>query len=119
MFHFININFQHDPETKECSPGGDKGNYIMFARATSGDKPNNNKFSECSLRSMSQVMEEKARSKDGCFIGKERNDLLYVSIYSNYLYEHITNNLYKFFFGNIYFELNGIIPFCIKVHSAF
>ena len=45
----------------------------MFARATSGDKPNNNRFSVCSLRSMAQVMGEKARSYDGCFIGKSTN----------------------------------------------
>ena len=67
------ILLQHDPEEKTCSPGGDKGNYIMFARATSGDKPNNNKFSHCSQQSMARVMEVKARHKDGCFIGKWRN----------------------------------------------
>ena len=43
----------------------------MFARATSGDKPNNNKFSECSQASMALVMEAKARHTAGCFIGEE------------------------------------------------
>ena len=61
---------QHDPETNECSPGGERGNYIMFARATSGDKPNNNKFSLCSQVSMALVMEAKARHTAGCFIGR-------------------------------------------------
>ena len=41
----------------------------MFARATSGDKPNNNKFSACSKASMATVMEAKARHTSGCFIG--------------------------------------------------
>ena len=43
----------------------------MFARATSGDKPNNNKFSECSQASMALVMEAKARHTAGCFIGEK------------------------------------------------
>jgi disintegrin and metalloproteinase domain-containing protein 10 len=66
----IRFSLQHDPETKACSPGGEYGNFIMFARATSGDKPNNNRFSHCSVESMSRVMEVKARSSDGCFIRK-------------------------------------------------
>ncbi|RWS16819.1 hypothetical protein B4U79_10850 [Dinothrombium tinctorium] len=46
----------HDPEDdKSCTPGGENGNYIMFARATSGDKGNNNKFSPCSLKSINAV----------------------------------------------------------------
>ena len=57
----------------ECSPGGEPGNYIMFARATSGDKPNNNKFSACSKASMATVMEAKARHTLGCFIGAPRS----------------------------------------------
>ncbi|XP_077994066.1 disintegrin and metalloproteinase domain-containing protein 10-like [Glandiceps talaboti] len=54
-----------------CRPGdttspADKaeGNFIMYARATSGDKPNNNKFSECSVGNMSAVLDKK---KDICF----------------------------------------------------
>jgi disintegrin and metalloproteinase domain-containing protein 10 len=65
-----NMGSQHDPETKDCAPGGEPGNYIMFARATSGDKPNNNKFSQCSKDSMSMVIAAKARSSAGCFISK-------------------------------------------------
>lgn len=44
LAHEIGHNFgsPHDPEI--CTPGGDDGNYIMFARATSGDKKNNNKW---------------------------------------------------------------------------
>ena len=62
----------------DCSPGGENGNYIMFARATSGDKPNNNKFSGCSKDSMALVMEAKARHSGGCFIG---NKAIYVAVF--------------------------------------
>lgn len=43
------------------------GNYIMYARATSGDKTNNNKFSICSIRNISAVLMKK---RDICFVGK-------------------------------------------------
>eukprot|EP00058_Branchiostoma_floridae_P012383 XP_002597871.1 hypothetical protein BRAFLDRAFT_128419 [Branchiostoma floridae] len=46
---------RHDPEGA-CSPGGEFGNYIMFAQATSGDKNNNNKFSSCSLDSIRRTV---------------------------------------------------------------
>lgn len=62
------IYVQHDPD--ECSPGGEDGNFIMFARATSGDKRNNNRFSRCSLISINPVLDVKARSTKGCFAGK-------------------------------------------------
>ena len=49
---------QHDPENnKACVPGGEDGNYIMYARATSGDKKNNRQFSPCSLKSVREVGE--------------------------------------------------------------
>ncbi|CAL1300960.1 unnamed protein product, partial [Larinioides sclopetarius] len=70
LAHEIGHNFgsPHDPEDDlHCTPGGDHGNYIMFARATSGDKKNNNKFSPCSLRSINAVLNTKARSTKGCF----------------------------------------------------
>lgn len=60
-------NLQHDPE--QCTPGGEDGNFIMFARATSGDKKNNNKFSPCSLKAIEPVLNTKARSAKGCFTG--------------------------------------------------
>ncbi|XP_049820176.1 disintegrin and metalloproteinase domain-containing protein 10-like isoform X2 [Aethina tumida] len=67
LAHEIGHNFgsPHDPE--QCTPGGEDGNYIMFARATSGDKKNNNKFSPCSLKSINPVLNFKARSPKGCF----------------------------------------------------
>ncbi|XP_064536171.1 uncharacterized protein Kul isoform X1 [Drosophila montana] len=67
LAHEIGHNFgsPHDPE--QCTPGGEDGNFIMFARATSGDKKNNNKFSACSLKSIEPVLNAKARSMKGCF----------------------------------------------------
>ncbi|TSK20045.1 Disintegrin and metalloproteinase domain-containing protein 10 [Bagarius yarrelli] len=65
--HEVGHNFgsPHDSGT-ECTPGESKvpdmkerGNYIMYARATSGDKLNNNKFSICSIRNISQVLDKK------------------------------------------------------------
>lgn len=73
---FLLHPFQHDPE--QCTPGGEDGNYIMFARATSGDKRNNNKFSPCSLKAIEPVLNAKARSNKGCFTGKHYKLLLVI-----------------------------------------
>lgn len=51
----------------------------MFARATSGDKKNNNKFSPCSLNSINPVLNSKARSQMGCFTG-----IIYVALPVSY-----------------------------------
>lgn len=65
---------QHDPDNKDCAPGGTKGNYIMYARATSGDRYNNNKFSNCSLKSIrSNVDSKRERSEyNFCFISADK-----------------------------------------------
>ncbi|MCL4144543.1 UNVERIFIED_CONTAM: hypothetical protein GTU68_030727 [Idotea baltica] len=44
----------------------------MFARATSGDKQNNNKFSPCSLKQINNVLNSKARDAKGCFTEPQR-----------------------------------------------
>ncbi|KAF5906559.1 disintegrin and metalloproteinase domain-containing protein 10, partial [Clarias magur] len=71
--HEVGHNFgsPHDSGS-ECTPGESKssdmkenGNYIMYARATSGDKSNNNKFSICSIRNISQVLDKK---RGQCFV---------------------------------------------------
>uniref|UniRef100_A0A672NW75 Disintegrin and metalloproteinase domain-containing protein 10 n=1 Tax=Sinocyclocheilus grahami TaxID=75366 RepID=A0A672NW75_SINGR len=65
--HEVGHNFgsPHDSGS-DCTPGEsktqdqkEKGNYIMYARATSGDKFNNNKFSICSIHNISQVLDKK------------------------------------------------------------
>ncbi|XP_037652175.1 disintegrin and metalloproteinase domain-containing protein 10 [Sebastes umbrosus] len=71
--HEVGHNFgsPHDSGI-ECTPGESKqqdkkeqGNYIMYARATSGDKLNNNKFSICSIRNISAVLTKK---RNDCFV---------------------------------------------------
>ncbi|TNN87505.1 Disintegrin and metalloproteinase domain-containing protein 10 [Liparis tanakae] len=71
--HEVGHNFgsPHDSGI-ECTPGESKmqdkkeqGNYIMYARATSGDKLNNNKFSLCSVRNISAVLTKK---RNDCFV---------------------------------------------------
>ncbi|TKR93500.1 hypothetical protein L596_007945 [Steinernema carpocapsae] len=59
LAHEIGHNFgsPHD-FPQECQPGLPDGNYIMFASATSGDKPNNAKFSKCSVANISMVLSE-------------------------------------------------------------
>ena len=56
---------QHDPSTSNCSPGSNGGgNYIMFPRATNGQRGNNNRFSPCSIDSIRDALES---SKSDCF----------------------------------------------------
>ncbi|XP_050669592.1 disintegrin and metalloproteinase domain-containing protein 10 [Leptidea sinapis] len=58
LAHEIGHNFgsPHDYPS-ECRPGGQAGNYIMFASATSGDRPNNSRFSACSVGNISAVLD--------------------------------------------------------------
>jgi len=69
LAHEIGHNFgsPHDyPEA--CRPGGTKGNFIMFASATSGDRDNNNKFSRCSVHNISAVLDAVVEDrKTNCF----------------------------------------------------
>uniref|UniRef100_H2T9T6 Disintegrin and metalloproteinase domain-containing protein 10 n=1 Tax=Takifugu rubripes TaxID=31033 RepID=H2T9T6_TAKRU len=71
--HEVGHNFgsPHD-SGPECTPGEsksqdmkEKGNYIMYARATSGDKLNNNKFSVCSVNNITNVLQKK---RNNCFV---------------------------------------------------
>ncbi|XP_036343377.1 disintegrin and metalloproteinase domain-containing protein 10 homolog [Rhagoletis pomonella] len=69
LAHEIGHNFgsPHDYPL-ECRPGGLNGNFIMFASATSGDRPNNSKFSPCSIRNISNVLDVLVgNSKRDCF----------------------------------------------------
>ena len=69
LAHEIGHNFgsPHDYPS-ECRPGGGNGNYIMFASATSGDRDNNNKFSPCSVKNISAVLDAVVdERKTNCF----------------------------------------------------
>ncbi|XP_076059837.1 zinc-dependent metalloprotease kuz isoform X2 [Oratosquilla oratoria] len=69
LAHEIGHNFgsPHDfPE--ECKPGGVTGNFIMFSSATSGDRPNNSKFSPCSIRNITLVLDAVSEGRrKNCF----------------------------------------------------
>ncbi|XKL60573.1 hypothetical protein PGB90_007630 [Kerria lacca] len=73
LAHEIGHNFgsPHDYPA-ECRPGGLSGNYIMFASATSGDRPNNSKFSSCSIGNISSVLDAiEEKKKHNCFKASE------------------------------------------------
>ncbi|VUZ49386.1 unnamed protein product [Hymenolepis diminuta] len=68
-----NLGAKHDDDFKEetpaCLPSVDdpKGNYIMFASATGGDKENNNKFSMCSVNSIARLLHQVLKGESNCF----------------------------------------------------
>ncbi|TKR80870.1 hypothetical protein L596_014859 [Steinernema carpocapsae] len=67
MAHEIGHNFgaRHDVDY-ECIPSsGDGGTFLMHPSASRGYDPNNNQFSECSIRTMHPVM---ARHSVKCFV---------------------------------------------------
>ncbi|XP_053672459.1 disintegrin and metalloproteinase domain-containing protein 10 [Anopheles nili] len=73
LAHEIGHNFgsPHDYPA-ECRPGGNNGNFIMFASATSGIRLNNGKFSPCSVRNISNVLDAiDENKKRNCFQASE------------------------------------------------
>jgi disintegrin and metalloproteinase domain-containing protein 10 len=70
LAHEIGHNFgsPHDYPL-DCRPGGSHGNFIMYSSATSGERPNNNKFSFCSINNISSVLHAvfNNEGKDNCF----------------------------------------------------
>ncbi|XP_015785243.1 disintegrin and metalloproteinase domain-containing protein 10 [Tetranychus urticae] len=70
LAHEIGHNFgsPHD-FPPACRPGGALGNYIMYSSATSGERANNNKFSPCSVRNISAVLNAvfHQEGKENCF----------------------------------------------------
>ena len=72
---FIDFPVQHDPAGTSCAPGGSSGNYIMYPSATDGSRPNNNRFSECSVKDMGATIE----NNGGCFLKRENSELIHPS----------------------------------------
>nr|KAI8744900.1 ADAM 17-like protease isoform X2 [Biomphalaria glabrata] len=67
--HGHNWGSEHDAETSECAPSSfNKGKFLMFPYAVSGYEENNNEFSPCSKRYVTEVLLAKAGS---CFKEKE------------------------------------------------
>lgn len=67
-----NFGSQHDSTTSaECAPGGSAGNYIMYPKATSGNKPNNKAFSSCSINYIAPILKKRAIGVSGCFRSRE------------------------------------------------
>lgn len=62
--------FQHDEGANCGNLGSDvgKGRYLMFPYATDGARENNDKFSPCSIKHVSNILKLK---KDDCFTGEE------------------------------------------------
>lgn len=61
--HELGHNFGSQHDSGNCGENSD-GNFIMFPKATSGNDPNNRKFSDCSKRYIAPVIETK---RDDCF----------------------------------------------------
>ncbi|KAA3681783.1 disintegrin and metalloproteinase domain-containing protein 10 [Paragonimus westermani] len=72
-----NFGAKHDDDHKDepygCLPPIDdpRGNYIMFASATSGDKDNNNKFSLCSSDSIARLLTRILSDDGNCFLSSD------------------------------------------------
>ncbi|XP_049525162.1 disintegrin and metalloproteinase domain-containing protein 10-like [Dermacentor silvarum] len=76
IFSLAALNFLQHDETPECAPGGSNGNYIMFARATTGLQLFNRKFSSCSVRSISAVLYAILNGhydKENCFLSHQES----------------------------------------------
>ena len=74
----VSFNFQHDSGDQctpfSATPPNKDGNYIMYASATSGDRPNNNQFSGCSKDNITKVLDavfNERFSKVNCFEAKQ------------------------------------------------
>ncbi|RDD44962.1 Disintegrin and metalloproteinase domain-containing protein 10 [Trichoplax sp. H2] len=74
LAHELGHNFgsQHDPTTNPtCAPGGSVGNFIMYPKATAGNKVNNKKFSSCSKNYIKPILNSRATNSGGCFRSRE------------------------------------------------
>ncbi|KAH9367376.1 hypothetical protein HPB48_010171 [Haemaphysalis longicornis] len=65
----------HD-QSRECAPGGVNGNFIMYPRATTGLRPNNRRFSSCSVGSISRLLHailNRLYDKENCFLTHQQS----------------------------------------------
>jgi hypothetical protein len=75
LAHEFGHNFGSNHDTPgssnggSCAPDGTDGNYIMYLRATDGDKSNNDRFSPCSIQSINSVI----RDNSDCFVTRPTN----------------------------------------------
>lgn len=72
----------HD-NTSQCAPGGSAGNFIMYARATTGLLQNNNRFSSCSLTLINSFLKFLIASSRNCLLGER---IFFSSKLIHYLY---------------------------------
>ena len=68
--HEIGHNFGSNHDPSSCQGSSATGNYIMYAHAVTGEKENNNRFSECSKSSMGAVLKSKRHL---CFSEQKEN----------------------------------------------
>ncbi|KAH7969501.1 hypothetical protein HPB52_019028 [Rhipicephalus sanguineus] len=70
---YVNILHDSPPGVScygACAPCGARGNYIMFPSATKGSEFNNDKFSPCSIRNITNVLKpmfEGRSNRENCF----------------------------------------------------
>ncbi|KAH8026622.1 hypothetical protein HPB51_022597 [Rhipicephalus microplus] len=73
--HYLTVGSKHDSPPGvscfgACAPCGVRGNYLMFPTATKGSEFNNDKFSPCSIRNITDVLKpmfEGRSNRENCF----------------------------------------------------
>jgi disintegrin and metalloproteinase domain-containing protein 10 len=74
-----NFGSTHDLTTDAtCSPGGTRGNFIMYSRATNGKLANNDDFSSCSQNLIGSVLDFVVQGSKNCL--KSKLKILFIKI---------------------------------------
>lgn len=101
--HEIGHSFGADHDPVECQPGVPEGNFLMFDSVQRTFSLNRGKFSSCSIREISQILEEIADyERRNCF----ESDLSPIRIFFRRAFHAIIN---FFTFGNL------VILVCVSV----